>query len=317
MKVINGNQYLLEYGIKGDLSILRAHQADKYGNLRFRLSSRNFNPLVAQAGDITIVEVEEFVDKIDPDDVHLPGIYVDFLLKAEKEKQIEKIKIFNEQSSESPEKIKIAIRLCEEFKDRMIINLGIGLPTLALQYNKNKNVIFQSENGVVGMGPYPKKEKIDPDLINAGKETISLVEGASIVDSNQSFSMIRGGHINITVLGGMEVSSNGDLANWIIPNKTVKGMGGAMDLVSSSTTNVIVAMEHTSKSGKAKILQNCTLPLTGKACVNRIITELAVFDVLPSTGLNLIQHSKETSIEEIKAKTECNFTISKKLLAPF
>ena len=190
--------------------------------------------------------------------------------------------------------------------------------TLLPVSSENKNVILQSENGIVGMGPYPSKEsECDSDLINAGKETVTLSQGACIVNSEQSFSMIRGGHIDLTVLGAMEISSKGDLANWIIPDKFVKGMGGAMDLISSPKTKVIVATEHVNKFGKPKIIEECNLPLTGKECIDRIITDMAVFDVVPHIGLRLIQLAKGVSIEQLKGNTGCKFEVSESLLEPF
>jgi 3-oxoacid CoA-transferase len=317
-KHINGRECILEEGIRGDISILRAHQADKFGNLRFRLTSRNFNPLMAQASELTIVEVEEFVDQLLPDDIHLPGIYVDVMIQADLEKQFEKIKFLDHKLDETPQKLKIAQRVSEEFKEGMVVNLGIGLPDLAALFIKNMNIKLQSENGIIGMGPYPiKQTECDPDLINAGKETVTLAKEACILDSEQSFSMIRGGHMDLTVLGAMEVSSKGDLANWIIPDKNIKGMGGAMDLVSSHKTKVIVATLHVNKFGKPKIVDTCRLPLTGQSCVHKIVTDLAVFDVIPGFGLRLIQIAKGTSIDQIKEKTGCKFEISDNLLEPY
>ena len=203
----------------------------------------------------------------------------------------------------SLDKIGIAKRIAQELKDGWYVNLGIGIPTLVANYvPKNINVEFQSENGVLGMGPFPSEINVDADLINAGKQTITALPGAVFFDSSMSFAMIRGQHIQLTVLGAMEVSENGDIANWKIPGKMVKGMGGAMDLVASAD-NIIVAMMHTNKIGESKILSECSLPLTGVKCIKKVVTNLAVLDVLPEGGFKLIERAPNVSIEEIKNAT--------------
>jgi len=200
------------------------------------------------------------------------------------------------------DKIGIAKRIAQEVKDRYYVNLGIGIPTLVANYvNKNIEVEFQSENGILGMGAFPYDEDVDADIINAGKQTITTLPGASFFDSATSFSMIRGKHVDLTILGAMEVSDNGDIADWKIPGKMVKGMGGAMDLVASAE-NIIVAMMHTNKVGESKLLKKCSLPLTGLNCVKKIVTNLAVLEVT-SSGFQLLERAPGVSIETIKKAT--------------
>ncbi|KAI9797885.1 MAG: hypothetical protein M1833_005085 [Piccolia ochrophora] len=324
VRVFSGKSYIMEESIKGDYAFVKAWKADKLGNCQFRFAAANFNGAMGRNATVTIVEAENIVEPgdIDPAAVHLPGIYVKRVIQSTASKKIEKHTYAPEPNSsdgmkalgsgaQASKRERIVRRAAKEFKNGMYANLGIGMPMLAPSFvDPSVEVQLQSENGILGLGPYPPKGQEDPDLINAGKETITLAKGAACFGSDESFGMIRSGRIDLTILGAMQVSAHGDLANWMLPGK-IKGFGGAMDLVSNpSATKVVVTMEHTDKRGTPKIVKQCAFPLTGKACVSRIITDLCVFDVDFASGLTLVELAEGVSAEEVKGKTEAEFKLA-------
>jgi 3-oxoacid CoA-transferase len=324
-RVFNDRKYLMEEALSGDVSLVYAKRGDKFGNLQFHATARNFNPLLAMASKITIAEVEELVDPgvIPADEVHLPGVFVHRIFEGKDyvkpmtflktnpvpqegvtpEPQHTTAAAFEDMSAAEI----IGRRAALEYTDGMTVNLGIGMPTRSSNHvAPDIKITLQSENGALGVGPYPFPDEVDPDLVNAGTETITMNEGSAFFDSATSFGMIRGQHVDVTVLGGMQVSETGDLANWVIPGVLVKGMGGAMDLVSSGS-KVVVTMEHCTKKGGHKLMQECELPLTGKGVVSRIITELAVFDIDKKTGAKLLEKSPVLTLEDLRARTGFEF----------
>ena len=329
-RVFDGKMYLMEHALPGDVAILRAWKVDKAGNCVFRSTTRNYATVMAKASKLTIVEAEEIVEvgTLDPDNVHLPGIFVDRIVPATSEKHIEILKVDQSSASSSPpspsssdsssdeqKRITIARRAARELKDGSYVNLGVGIPTLAPSYlPPDVSVTLHSENGILGMGPYPPcAADADPDTVNAGKETVTLFPGASVFDTSDSFAMIRGGHIDVSILGALQVSATGDLANYMVPGKVFNGMGGAMDLVSNpDETKVVVCTYHTDKSGRSKVVERCDLPLTGKGVVSTIITELAVFEVdrKGGGGLTLTELQEGVTLEEVKEKTEASFVVA-------
>ncbi|KPM11324.1 succinyl-CoA:3-ketoacid-coenzyme A transferase 1, mitochondrial-like protein [Sarcoptes scabiei] len=322
-RVFDDKSFILEEALSAEFGLIKAWKADREGNLVFRKTTANLNIPMCKAADCSVVEVEEIVDvgEIDPEHIHVPSIYVNTFFKGEfYEKPVEKM-VFKAEGSDSPPKLdsvreKIAKRAVLELKNGMYVNLGIGIPVLVSNFlPSNMHITFHSENGIIGMGPYPLKSQIDPDLINAAKEPVTAIPGTAYTSSDESFALIRGGHLDVTMLGAMQVSQHGDLANWMIPGKLVKGMGGAMDLVSShvSGTKVVVTMEHNSKNGEPKIVSKCSLPLTGQKCIDTIITEKAVFKVDPNEGLTLIEIAEDQTLQTIKEVTGCDFEVSNDL----
>jgi 3-oxoacid CoA-transferase len=284
---------------------------------------------MARAARVAIVEAENIVPvgSMNPNEIDLPGIFIDRIVPATKEKLIELKKTRPVADGRTPKaqakdveksavlvrRDRIARRAAKELKHGYYVNLGVGMPTLAPSFlPPGYKVWIQSENGILGMGPYPTEEEVDPDIVNAGKETVTLVPGASCFDSAESFGMIRGGHVDVSILGALQVSANGDLANYMIPGKVFKGMGGAMDLISNpDETKIIVTTDHVAKDGSPKIVEQCDLPLTGARVVSTIITDLCVFQVdREKGGLTLTELAEGVEVEEVRRKTGAEFRVA-------
>jgi 3-oxoacid CoA-transferase len=318
-RVFDGQEYLFERALLADFALVRAWRGDRYGNLVYRRSAQTFNPDMAMGARVTIAEVEELVEPgaLDPDTVHTPGIFVDRVVLAEspdfaRPALVSLDRLLAGAASDDQAgwtRAQMAQRVAQELPDGATVNLGIGMPTLVAAFvPADRTVFFHSENGLLGMGAFATEASLDRNLLNASRQAVELIPGAAVFGHSESFVMIRGGHLDLAVLGGYQVSSQGDLANWLRPGQQVGGIGGAMDLASGAR-RVLVMMEHTTRSGEPKIVSACSYPLTAQRCVDRIFTNLAVIDVTPD-GLVLLEVAPGVTPEQVQAVTEPRLIIS-------
>lgn len=310
VREINGVQQVFVPALRGNIAFIRAWKADTAGNLQYRMTEQNFNVAMATAADVVVAEVEEIVEvgKLDPNQIHTPSVYVDYLVQANLtlEDLGSSASVAAGDQKQDDERMLIARRVRQEFKDGDVVNLGIGIPTLVADLiGPDDNVVLHTENGMLGMGPAPADGGAMDYPVNAGKIPVSAVPGTAYFDSAASFAMIRGGHVDVAVMGGLEVDAKGNLANWAVPGKPLLGVGGAMDLAAGAK-RLIVTMTHTGPQDKSKIVPECTLPLTARGVVDVIITELAVFRFIEGK-LTLVELMPNATLEQVRAKTAASF----------
>ena len=309
-KILNGKEQVFIEGIKGNVAIIRAWKADTAGNLQYRMTEQNFNRGMATAADLVIAEVQEIVPngEIDPNEIHTPGCFVDFLVERKLTEEdlgtsasVDSSKVVDEK------RMNMARRALVELEKGDVVNLGIGIPTLVADLIKPEHgIILHTENGMLGVGPEPKDGGGAMHYpVNAGKVPVTALPGSSYFDSSDSFAMIRGGHIDVAIMGGLEVDAQGNLANWSVPGKPLLGVGGAMDLASGAK-KLIITLRHTDRSGASKVVEKCSLPITDYNCVDMLITELAVFKFIEGQ-LTLIELLPGSTLEEVRSKTEAKF----------
>ncbi|MDA8640435.1 3-oxoacid CoA-transferase [Flavobacteriaceae bacterium] len=309
-KILNGKEQVFIEGIRGNVAIIRAWKADTAGNLQYRMTEQNFNRAMATAADIVIAEVQEIVPngEIDPNEIHTPGCFVDFLVERKlTEEDLGSSASVGSSKVIDEKRMNMAKRAFAELKKGDVVNLGIGIPTLVADLIQPEDgIILHTENGMLGVGPEPKDGGGAMHYpVNAGKVPVTALLGSSYFDSADSFAMIRGGHIDVAIMGGLEVDAQGNLANWSVPGKPLLGVGGAMDLASGAK-KLIITLRHTDREGNSKVVENCSLPITDFNCVDMLITELAVFKFIDKQ-LTLVEILPGSSLEEVRKKTEAKF----------
>jgi 3-oxoacid CoA-transferase len=308
-KILNGKEQVFIEGIRGNVAIIRAWKADTAGNLQYRMTEQNFNRVMATAADLVIAEVQEIVPngEIDPNEIHTQGCFIDYLVERKlTEEDLGTSASVDSSAVIDDKRMNMAKRALAELQKGDVVNLGIGIPTLVADLIKPEDgIILHSENGMLGVGPKPKDGGAMHYPVNAGKIPVTALPGSSYFDSSDSFAMIRGGHIDVAIMGGLEVDAQGNLANWSVPGKPLLGVGGAMDLASGAN-KLIITLSHTDRLGTSKVVKKCNLPITDYNCVDMLITELAVFKFIEGQ-LTLIEILPGSSLEEVRSKTEAKF----------